>query len=61
MATIDLKELIRMKLKLEPCGMAWFGMSIASKVITKIMKEVVTHLTQSDFKSVVYLDDVCCL
>lgn len=38
-----------------------YGLSIAPKVFTKIMKEVVTHLRQRGFKSVVYLDDICCI
>lgn len=38
-----------------------YGLSIAPKVFTKIMKEVVTHLRQQGFKSVVYLDDILCI
>ncbi|XP_061707802.1 uncharacterized protein LOC133518191 [Cydia pomonella] len=38
-----------------------YGLSVAPKVFTKIMKEVVTHLRKQGFKSVVYLDDICCI
>ena len=38
-----------------------YGLYVAPKVFTKIMKEVVTHLRKQGLKPVVYLDDISCI
>lgn len=38
-----------------------YGLSIAPRVFTKIMREVVTYLRSRGHKSVVYLDDLICI
>lgn len=38
-----------------------YGLSIAPRVFTKIMKEVMTYLRCKGHKSVIYLDDILCI
>lgn len=38
-----------------------YGLSVAPRVFTKIMKEVVAHLRFQGYKNVCYLDDILCL
>lgn len=38
-----------------------YGLSVAPWVFTKLMKEVISHLRQKGYKSVVYLDDILCI
>lgn len=38
-----------------------YGLSVAPRVFTKIMKEVVTYLRYQGFKNVCYLDDILCI
>ncbi|KAI8441961.1 hypothetical protein MSG28_005632 [Choristoneura fumiferana] len=38
-----------------------YGLSVAPRTFTKLMKEVVTHLRSQGFKSVCYLDDLLCI
>lgn len=38
-----------------------YGLSIAPRVFTKLMKEVITHLRNKGFQSVIYLDDILCI
>lgn len=38
-----------------------YGLSVAPRVFTKIMKEVITSLRSRGFKSVIYLDDILCI
>lgn len=38
-----------------------YGLSIAPRTFTKIMKEVVSHLRSRGYKSVQYLDDILCI
>ncbi|XP_048489242.1 uncharacterized protein LOC105380262 isoform X1 [Plutella xylostella] len=38
-----------------------YGLSVAPRVFTKIMKEVITYLRKRGFKSVIYLDDILCV
>lgn len=38
-----------------------YGLSVAPRVFTKIMREVVTYLRSQGHKSVIYLDDILCI
>lgn len=38
-----------------------YGLSVAPRVFTKIMKEVITYLRKQGHKSVIYLDDILCI
>lgn len=38
-----------------------YGLSIAPRVFTKIMKEVIAYLRKQGHKSVIYLDDILCI
>lgn len=38
-----------------------YGLSVAPRVFTKIMKEVMTHLRGRGYKSVIFLDDILCI
>lgn len=38
-----------------------YGLSIAPRCFTKIVREVITYLRNRGYKSVSYLDDICCL
>ncbi|KAL0881867.1 hypothetical protein ABMA27_001639 [Loxostege sticticalis] len=38
-----------------------YGLSVAPRVFTKIMREVVNHLRLNGHKSVIYLDDILCI
>lgn len=38
-----------------------YGLSVAPRVFTKIMKEVISHLRSRGFRSVIYLDDILCI
>ncbi|CAG9128656.1 unnamed protein product [Plutella xylostella] len=38
-----------------------YGLSVAPRVFTKLMKEVVNHLRTKGYRSVVYLDDLLCI
>ncbi|CAH2098732.1 unnamed protein product [Euphydryas editha] len=38
-----------------------YGLSIAPRVFTKLMKEVIASLRRRGFKSVIYLDDILCI
>lgn len=38
-----------------------YGLSVAPRVFTKIMREVITHLRNIGFQSVIYLDDILCI
>lgn len=38
-----------------------FGLSVAPRVFTKVMKEVMTHLRYRGFTNVFYLDDILCI
>lgn len=38
-----------------------YGLSVAPRVFTKIMREVVNHLRHRGFKSVIFLDDLLCV
>lgn len=38
-----------------------YGLSVAPRVFTKLMKEVVNHLRIKGFSSVIYLDDILCI
>lgn len=38
-----------------------YGLSVAPRVFTKIMKEVMSYLRKQGYKSVVYLDDILCI
>lgn len=38
-----------------------YGLSIAPRVFSKIMKEAIAHLRCRGFKSVIYLDDILCI
>lgn len=38
-----------------------YGLSVAPRVFTKIMKEVITYLRRQGHKSVIYLDDILCI
>lgn len=38
-----------------------YGLSVAPRVFTKIMREVMSHLRKQGYKSVIYLDDILCI
>lgn len=38
-----------------------YGLSVAPRTFTKIMKEVISHLRSRGFTSVIYLDDILCI
>ncbi|XP_047990684.1 uncharacterized protein LOC125229783 [Leguminivora glycinivorella] len=38
-----------------------YGLSVAPRVFTKIMKQVISNLRSRGFKSVIYLDDILCI
>lgn len=38
-----------------------YGLSVAPRVFSKIMKEVITYLRRQGHKSVIYLDDILCI
>lgn len=38
-----------------------YGLSVAPRVFTKIMKEVIAYLRKQGHKSVIYLDDILCI
>lgn len=38
-----------------------YGLSVAPRTFTKIMKEVISHLRRQGFKNVFYLDDILCI
>lgn len=38
-----------------------YGLCVAPRVFTKIMKEVITYLRRRGYKSVIYLDDILCI
>lgn len=38
-----------------------YGLSIAPRMFTKVMKEVITHLRSRGLTSVIYLDDILCI
>lgn len=38
-----------------------YGLSVAPRIFSKIMKEVITSLRARGFKSVQYLDDILCI
>lgn len=38
-----------------------YGLSVAPRVFTKIMKEVMSNLRSRGLKSVIYLDDILCI
>lgn len=76
LATIDLKEaylsipiqpLYRKYLRFKFEGVTYeftampYGLSIAPRVFSKIMKEVITFLRSRGLESVIYLDDILCI
>lgn len=38
-----------------------YGLSVAPRIFTKIMKEVMAFLRRQGHKSVIYLDDILCI
>lgn len=38
-----------------------YGLSVAPRVFTKLMKEVMNHLRNKGYRSVIYLDDILCI
>lgn len=38
-----------------------YGLCVAPRIFTKIMKEVISYLRQRGYRSVVYLDDILCI
>lgn len=38
-----------------------YGLSVAPRIFTKIMREVMNHLRSKGYRSVIYLDDILCI
>ncbi|XP_045446325.1 uncharacterized protein LOC123654470 [Melitaea cinxia] len=76
MATIDLKEAYFLVPIAKSCrkylcfafdgkiyhfNVLPYGLSVAPRIFTKIMKEVMNHLRSKGYRSVIYLDDILCI